>query len=144
MAHHGADAAASPAPDAAHAANVADADQRTLFGLSDDTSSGNQWQGSQYTASTRVYKKWWPAVYPGEWKLPTNGMRYPFIWKLETVRVECQTAYESWTWEWIETPDMPSIAQVEQMLRTHAREQEERRRAAAATADSSAGPSQPS
>ena len=129
----------APAPAPAEAQH----DQRALFGLSDDTSSGNAWQGSQYTASTKVFKKWWPAVYPGEWTLP-NGMRYPFLWKLETVRVEGQTAYESWTWEWIETPDMPTIAQVEQMLRTHKREQEERRRAAAATADSSAGPSQPS
>ena len=94
MAHHGADTAPPLAGGAAPEASAADADQRTLFGLSDDASSGNQWQGSSYTASTRVYKKWWPAVYPGEWKLP-NGMRYPFIWKLETVRVEGQTAYES-------------------------------------------------
>ena len=90
-----------------------------------------------------VFKKWWPAVYPGEWKLP-NGMRYPFIRKLETVRVEGQTAYESWTWEWIETPEMPSIAQVDQMLRAHAREQEARRRAAAETSASSAGQAPPS
>ena len=130
---------AAPAP----AADAAQEDQRTLFGLSDDTRSGNAWQGSQYTSSTRVFKKWWPVVYPGEWKLP-NGMRYPYIWKLDTVRVEGQTAYETWTWEWIETPEMPTIAQVEQMIRAHKKEQDERRRASAAAADISDGPSKPS
>ena len=116
--------------------------QRSLFGLSDDTQSGNAWQGSQYTASTREFKKWWPAIYPGEWKLP-NGMRYPFVWKLERVYVEGNTAFEKWTWEWVEASGMPTIAQVEQMLRADA----ERRQAAAvaaAAAESSAAPSQPS
>ena len=129
--------------DTAPAQVEAQQDQRALFGLSDDTSSGSSWQGSSYTASTRVFKKWWPAVYPGEWTLPT-GMKYPFIWKLQSVSVEGQTAYETWTWEWVETPDMPSIAQVEELVRAHKQLQEERRRAAAAAADDSAGPSQPS
>ena len=121
--------------EAAHAQDAAASqeDQRSLFGLRDDTSSGNAWQGSQYTSSTRTFRKWWPAVYADHWKLP-NGLKYPFIWKLDTVRVEGQTAYETWTWEWIETPEMPTIAQVEHMIREHKREQEERLRASAAAA----------
>ena len=107
-------------------------EHRALFGLSEDTSAGNEWQGSRYTASTGTFKKWWPAVYSGDWKLP-NGMRYPFIWKLESIRIEGTQAVETWTWEWVETPHMPTIAQVEQMLRTHAREEEARRQAAAST-----------
>ena len=120
----------------AQAAAASQEDQRTLFGLRDDTSSGNAWQGSQYTASTRTFRKWWPAVYADHWKLP-NGLKYPFIWKLDTVRVEGQTAYETWTWEWIETPEMPTIAQVEHMIRAYMKEQDERRRASAAAADTS-------
>ena len=92
----GVDAAAPLSGGAAPEASAADADELTLFGLSGDTSAGNDWQGSSYTASTKVYKKGWPAVYPGEWKLP-NGMRYPFIWKLETVRIEGSQAVETWT-----------------------------------------------
>ena len=121
---------AAPAQDAA----APQEDQRSLFGLSDDTRSGNAWQGSQYTSSTRTFRKWWPAVYADHWTLP-NGLKYPFIWKLNTVRVEGQTAYETWTWEWIETPEMPTIAQVEHMIREHNRQQEERARATAAAAD---------
>ena len=124
--------------EAAHAQDAAapQEDQRSLFGLSDDTRSGNAWQGSQYTSSTRTFRKWWPAVYADHWTLP-NGLKYPFIWKLDTVRVEGQTAYETWTWEWIETPEMPTIAQVEHMIRAHKKEQDERRRASAAAADTS-------
>ena len=117
----------------AQAAASPQEDQRKLFGLSDDTRSGNAWQGSQYTSSTRTFRKWWPAVYADHWTL-SNGLKYPFIWKLDTVRVEGQTAYETWTWEWIETPEMPTIAQVEHMIREHKREQEERARASAAAA----------
>ena len=117
----------------ARAAASPQEDQRSLFGLSDDTRSGNAWQGSQYTSSTRTFRKWWPAVYADHWTLP-NGLKYPFIWKLDTVRVEGQTAYETWTWEWIETPEMPTIAQVEHMICEHKREQEERARASAAAA----------
>ena len=29
---------------------------------------------------------------------------------------------ENWTWDWVETLGMPSVAQVEQMLSDHARE----------------------
>ena len=105
---------ASPEPDALE-----------LFGLSGDTSSGTSWQGSRYVAASRTYTKWWPAIYPGEWKLP-NGMRYPFVWKLIGVRIVDSQAFEDWTWEWIETPGMPTIAQVEEMLREHHRHQQER------------------
>ena len=107
-------------------------DRRALFGLSGDTSAGNEWQGSNYTASTGTFKKWWPAVYSGDWKLP-NGMRYPFIWKLETIRIEGSQAVETWTWEWVETPHMPSIAQVEQLLTNHARDEAARRSQASAS-----------
>ena len=91
---------------------------RELFGLSDDTSSGTPWQGSKYVAATKTFTKWWPAIYPGEWKLP-NGMRYPFVWKLLQIRTENSQAYEEWTWDWVETPGLPSIAEVEKMLRDH-------------------------
>ena len=91
---------------------------RELFGLSPDTQSGTSWQGSEYKAATRTYTKWWPTTYPGEWKLP-NGMRYPFIWRLVTVGTKEAQCYESWTWDWIETPGLPSIAEVEKMLRDH-------------------------
>ena len=99
---------------------------RELFGLSPDTQSGTAWQGSEYKSATRTFTKWWPTTYPGEWKLP-NGMRYPFVWRLVTVGTkESQglpsmgaQCYESWTWDWIETPGLPSIAEVEQMLRDH-------------------------
>eukprot|EP00959_Pyramimonas_sp_CCMP1952_P355991 7455338-Pyramimonas_sp.AAC.1 len=57
-----------------------------LFGLPGDTRSGSAWQGSQYTAATKEFKKWWPATYPGEWKMP-NGMLYPFVWKLKSLDV---------------------------------------------------------
>ena len=96
----------------------------SLFGLSGDTSSGNAWQGSRYNASTRTFTKWWPAIYPGEWKLP-NGMRYPFIWRLVDVGRDNNQGREEWTWDWVETPGMPTIAEVEQMLRVHAREKAE-------------------
>ena len=91
---------------------------RELFGLSPDTSSGTKWQGSEYKSSTRTFTKWWPTTYPGEWQLP-NGMRYPFIWRLITVGTKESQCYESWTWDWIETPGLPSIAEVEQMLKDH-------------------------
>ena len=91
---------------------------RELFGLSPDTQSGTSWQGSEYKAATRTYTKWWPTTYPGEWKLP-NGMRYPFIWRLVTVGTKEAQCYESWTWDWIETPGLPSIAEVEKMLMDH-------------------------
>ena len=117
----------------AQAAAASQEDQRSLFGLRDDTSSGNAWQGSQYTAATRTFRKWWPAVYADHWKLP-NGLKYPFIWKLVSVQVEGQTAYETWTWEWIETPEMPTIAQVEHMIREHYRQQAESERASSAAA----------
>ena len=91
---------------------------RELFGLSPDTQSGTAWQGSEYKSATRTFTKWWPTTYPGEWKLP-NGMRYPFIWRLVTVGTKESQCYESWTWDWIETPGLPSIAEVEKMLRDH-------------------------
>ena len=91
---------------------------RELFGLSPDTQSGTAWQGSEYKSATRTFTKWWPTTYPGEWKLP-NGMRYPFVWRLITVGTKEQQCYESWTWDWIETPGLPSIAEVEKMLRDH-------------------------
>ena len=49
-------------------------------------------------------------------------MRYPFVWKLQTLTAwqnGVAQAREEWTWEWVETPGMPSIAEVEQMLRAH-------------------------
>ena len=98
-------------------------DTSELLGLTGDASSGTAWQGSRYVASTKAYTKWWPAVYPGEWKLP-NGMSYPIIWKLLQVRIENSQAIEEWTWEWVETPGMPTIAQVEQMLREHHQQQQ--------------------
>ena len=91
---------------------------RELFGLSPDTQSGTSWQGSEYKSATRTFTKWWPTTYPGEWKLP-NGMRYPFIWRLVTVGTKESQCYESWTWDWIETPGLPSIEEVEKMLRGH-------------------------
>ena len=91
---------------------------RELFGLSPDTQSGTSWQGSEYKSATRTYTKWWPMIYPGEWKLP-NGMRYPFVWRLVTVQTKESQCYESWTWDWVETPGLPSIAEVEKMLRDH-------------------------
>ena len=91
---------------------------RELFGLSPDTQSGTAWQGSEYKSATRTFTKWWPTTYPGEWKLP-NGMRYPLIWRLVTVGTKESQCYESWTWDWIETPGLPSIAEVEKMPRDH-------------------------
>ena len=91
---------------------------RELFGLSPDTQSGTAWQGSEYKSATRTFTKWWPTTYPGEWKLP-NGMRYPFTWRLVTVGTKETQCYESWTWDWIETPGLPSVAEVEKMLRDH-------------------------
>ena len=115
-------------------------DSRQLFGLSGDTSSGTAWQGSRYVAASKTFTKWWPAIYPGEWKLP-NGMRYPFVWKLLQVRTENSQAIEEWTWDWVETPGLPSIAQVEQMLLEHHHHQQaqlQAQQAAAAAAASSA------
>ena len=91
---------------------------RELFGLSPDTQSGTSWQGSEYKSAKRTYTKWWPTIYPGEWKLP-NGMRYPFVWRLVTVQAKESQCYESWTWDWVETPGLPSIAEVEKMLKDH-------------------------
>ena len=106
----------------------------SLFGLSGDTSSGNAWQGSRYNASTRTFTKWWPAIYPGEWKLP-NGMRYPFIWRLVDVGRVNNQGREEWTWDWVETPGMPSIAEVEQMLLAHRQQQAQEAAARQAAAD---------
>ena len=103
---------------------------RELFGLSEDKSSGTSWQGSKYTAATKTYTKWWPAIYPGEWKLP-NGMRYPFVWRLLQVRIENSQAREEWTWDWVETPGMPTIAEVEQMLLDHYLQQQAKKQAQA-------------
>ena len=100
----------------AQAAAASQEDQRTLFGLRDDTSSGNAWQGSQYTAATRTFRKWWPAVYADEWPLP-NGMKYPFVWNLTSLYTKAGQDYEQRTWEWVEPPGLPSIAQVEAMTR---------------------------
>ena len=126
-------------PGAAADASAETPSQRELFGLSDDTASGTQWQGSKYVASTKTFTKWWPAIYPGEWQLP-NGMRYPFVWKIKTIRVEGSRVEEAWTWEWVETPGMPSIAEVEDMLRAHyeqqkaAKQQEQNQQQSAAPA----------
>ena len=106
----------------------------SLFGLSGDTSSGNAWQGSRYNASTRTFTKWWPAIYPGEWKLP-NGMRYPFIWRLVDVGRVNNQGREEWTWDWVETPGMPSIVEVEQMLLAHRQQQAQEAAARQAAAD---------
>ena len=115
---------------------------RELFGLSDDTASGTAWQGTKYISATKTFSKWWPAIYPGEWKLP-NGMRYPFVWKLLQVRMENSQAIEEWTWDWVETPGMPSIAEVEQMLRDHylqqqAKKQEQAQQQSEAPAEAAA------
>ena len=112
---------------------------RELFGLSPDTQSGTAWQGSEYKSATRTFTKWWPTTYPGEWKLP-NGMRYPFIWRLVTVGTKESQCYESWTWDWIETPGLPSIAEVEKMLRDHyiaSQEAAQRKEEAKPTSDDS-------
>ena len=124
MASQGAAAdAGAPAPGTPPSAGASPTpDTRQLFGLSGDTSSGTAWQGSRYTAASKTFTKWWPAIYPGEWKLP-NGMRYPFVWKLMNVRSENSQAIEEWTWDWVETPGLPSIAQVEQMLLEHHQQQ---------------------
>ena len=96
-------------------------DSSDLFDLSGDTSAGTSWQGSRKTASTRTFSKWWPSIYPGEYKLP-NGMIYLFAWKLSSAVVIGSKVDENWTREWVETQGLPPIAQVEQMLRDHARE----------------------
>ena len=98
-----------------------------LLGLSGDTHSGSAWQGSQYTAANREFKKWWPATCPGEWKMP-NGMLYPFVWKLKSLDVINGQVVETWDWEWIEAPGLATISEVESML------QEARARAAASAA----------
>ena len=117
-----------------------------LMGLSGDTSSGTAWQGSRYVAATKTFTKWWPAIYPGEWKLP-NGTRYPFAWKLLNVRTENSQAIEEWTWDWVETPGLPTIAQVEQMLLEHYQQQQAqmqaRQQREAAAADSEAATAGP-
>ena len=115
-------------------------DTRQLFGLSGDTSSGTAWQGSRYVAASKTFTKWWPAIYPGEWKLP-NGMRYPFVWKLLQVRTENSQAIEEWTWDWVETPGLPSIVQVEQMLLEHHQVQQAKLQAQQAAAAAAASAS---
>ena len=134
-------AAADAAPRVPDALPTADAsstpDTRQLFGLSGDTASGTDWQGSRYNAASKTFTKWWPAIYPGEWKLP-NGMRYPFVWKLLQVRMESSQAIEEWTWDWVETPGMPSIAEVEQLLRDHYLQQQAKKQAEAAKQQSEA------
>lgn len=135
-------AAAAPVPmaedraESAAAAPTPTADQempstRQLFGLSEDTSSGTSWKGSKYTADTKTFTKWWPAVYTAEWKLP-NGMRYPYVWKLQNIHIgDGNQAREEWTWEWVETPGMPTIAEVEIMLRDHYLQQQAKKQAQA-------------
>ena len=128
-------AAADAAPRVPDALPTADAsstpDTRQLFGLSGDTASGTDWQGSRYNAASKTFTKWWPAIYPGEWKLP-NGMRYPFVWKLMNVGTVGSQAVEEWTWDWVETPGLPTIPEVEQMLLEHHRQQVAKAQQAAA------------
>ena len=57
------------------------------------------------------------------------------------MRTENSQAIEEWTWDWVETPGLPSIAQVEQMLLEHHQQQQAKlqaQQAAAAAAASSA------
>ena len=93
----------------------------STFDLSGGTSAGAAWRGSRYTASTRTFSKCCPAVYPDEYFLP-NGMRYPLVWKIKSIVVIRSRAEDNWTCDCVETPGIPSIAQVEQMLSDHARE----------------------
>ncbi len=134
--------AAAAAEAGAAEASRASPDTRELFGLSGDTYAGSAWQGSQCTAATREFKKWWPSTYPGEWKMP-NGMLYPFVWKLKSLDVIDGQVVETWDWEWIETPGLATISEVEAMLRNHynqqqAAAQEAQARAAATAAGLSA------
>ena len=142
---HGAAPVASALPTAGESSAP---DTRQLFGLRGDTLSGTPWQGSRYVAASKTFTKWWPAIYPGEWKLP-NGMRYPFVWRLMNVRTENSQAIEEWTWEWVEAPGLPTIAQVEQMLLEHHQQQQadllaqQAAAAAAASASSTAASEAP-
>ena len=95
-----------------------------LLGLSSDHTRGNPWRGSLYSAASRSFSKWWPTTYAGQWRLP-NGMSYPYLWTFHGISMQDGRAREEWSWNWVETPGLPTIAQVEEMLlqeylRTHA------------------------
>ena len=128
--------AAQAATPVADSAASPPGDRLSLFGLSGDTSAGNEWQGNRYTSSDCTFRKWRPTIYPGEWKMP-NGMRYPFFCKLKSVTIVDAQAVEVWTWEWVETQGMPTIAQVEKMLRDHAEREAPRKKAAEAAKEAS-------
>ena len=67
-----------------------------------------------------------------------------FVWKLVEVKIEGSQVFEEWSWEWVETPGMPTISQVEDMLRKFARERTAKEAAKAASKKDSAASETPS